>query len=46
MYANCIISKEEHISSKCAVNSHIVFSGGIGIFVLSNKSVSTETVYN
>ncbi len=25
MYANCIISKV-HISSNCAVNSHIVFS--------------------
>ncbi len=34
MYANCIISKV-HVSSNCAVNSHIVFSESFGIFVLS-----------
>ncbi len=34
MYENCIISKV-HISSNCAVNSHIVFSESLGIFVLS-----------
>ncbi len=34
MHANCIISKV-HISSNCAVNSHIVFSESFGIFVLS-----------
>ncbi len=34
MYANCIIFKV-HISSNCAVNSHIVFSESFGIFVLS-----------
>ncbi len=34
MYANLIITKV-HISSNCAVNSHIVFSGSFGIFALS-----------
>ncbi len=36
MYANLIITKV-HISSNCAVNSHIVFSGSFGIFALSSN---------
>ncbi len=33
-YINCITSKV-HVSSNCAVNSHIVFSESFGIYVLS-----------
>ncbi len=46
MYANYIICKV-HISSSCAVNSHIIFSESVGIFALSpNLSLLKHSNHN